>query len=95
MSTHRDGPSPDELATELNGLATGLGIITMTWFPFALPGLLLALPFLLPVIPLVLVGGVIYLLVRALRLLVRLVRGLAERAGHDARGDAVVERAHR
>jgi hypothetical protein len=95
MSTHRNGPSPDELATELNGLATGLGIITMTWFPFALPGLLLALPFVLPLIPLLLVGGLIYLLVRALRLLARLVRSSGERAGHDARRDAVVERAHR
>jgi hypothetical protein len=81
MNARRSGPSAEDLATEANGLATGLGILTMTFFPFALPGLLLALPLLLPVIPLLLVAGVGYLLVRLLLLPVRLVRSaLRQRA---------------
>jgi hypothetical protein len=57
-------PSSADLATEANGLATGLGIVTFALFPFAVPalvfvvaplalvavvGLLLAIPFVLPV----------------------------------------------
>jgi len=34
-------PSSAELTTEVSGLLTGLGILTMTLFPIALPGLLL------------------------------------------------------
>jgi hypothetical protein len=100
MDARPDAPSVEDLAAEANGLATGLGMLTMIYTPFALPGLLLALPLLLPLIPLLLAGGVIYLMARALRLLVRLVRRAwrapdsAERAGHDARGHTVVERAH-
>jgi hypothetical protein len=60
-----DTPSSVDLATEANGLTTGLGIITFSLFPFALPalvfvvaplalvavvGLVLALPFVLPVL---------------------------------------------
>jgi Flp pilus assembly protein TadB len=59
-----DTPTSVDLATEANGLATGLGIITFSFFPFAVPalvfvvaplalvavlGLVLALPFVLPV----------------------------------------------
>ena len=72
MNARRGAPSTDELATEVNGLATGLGMITMMFFPFALPGLLLALPLLLPVIPLLLVAGLGYLLVRLVLLPFRL-----------------------
>jgi hypothetical protein len=57
-------PSSADVATEVNGLLTGLGILTFQIFPFALPllvlvvaplalvalaGLLLAIPFVLPV----------------------------------------------
>jgi hypothetical protein len=101
MNAHDHTPTAMDLAAEANGLTTGLGIITMTFFPFALPGLLLALPFVLPLLPLLVAGGVLYLLARAILLPVRLVRSAwrarpesAERAGHDARRHAVVERAH-
>src|SRR4051812_21790377 len=62
--TMYDRPTSADLATEANGLATGLGILTFTFFPFALPalvfvvaplalvavvGLVLALPFVLAV----------------------------------------------
>jgi hypothetical protein len=61
----QDTPSSVDLATEANGLATGLGILTFSFFPFALPalvfvvaplalvavvGLVLALPFVVPVL---------------------------------------------
>ena len=57
-------PSSADLATEANGLSTGLGILTFTFFPFALPalvfvvaplalgavvGLVLAIPLALPI----------------------------------------------
>jgi type IV secretory pathway TrbD component len=41
MNTPRRTPSSAEVATELNGLLAGLGILTMSLFPIALPGLLL------------------------------------------------------
>jgi Flp pilus assembly protein TadB len=59
-----DRPSSGDLVTEANGLGTGLGILTFTLFPFAVPalvfvvaplavvavvGLVLAIPFVLPV----------------------------------------------
>jgi hypothetical protein len=64
MHTPREASSSADVATELNGLLTGLGILTFQFFPFALPllvlvvaplallalaGLLLAIPFVLPV----------------------------------------------
>jgi len=64
MNGHPAGPSPADVASEGNALATGLGIITFTFFPFALPALVfviaplallglvaavLAIPFVLPV----------------------------------------------
>ena len=74
MDARRDAPSVEELASEANGLATGLGMLTMIYSPLALPGLLLALPLVLPLIPLLLVAGILYLLYRILMLPVRLVR---------------------
>jgi hypothetical protein len=41
MNTPRRTPSTTEAVTEVNGLLAGLGILTVTLFPFALPGLLL------------------------------------------------------
>jgi hypothetical protein len=74
MNARHEAPSAADLAAEANGLTAGLGILTMTFFPFALPGLLLALPLLLPVIPLLLMAGLGYLLVRLLLLPLRLAR---------------------
>jgi len=51
MQAARQAPSSAEVATEVNGLLAGLGILTMTLFPFALPGL-----FLLVVAPVLLVA---------------------------------------
>jgi hypothetical protein len=61
MNAPRTAPSSAELATEVNGLLTGLGILTMALFPFALPGLLLALPLALLAAPFAL-GAVAVLL---------------------------------
>jgi membrane protein implicated in regulation of membrane protease activity len=59
----RATPSPADVASELNDLLAGVGILTMALFPFAVPvlvlviaplalvavaGLLLAIPFVLP-----------------------------------------------
>jgi hypothetical protein len=74
MNARHEAPSGADLAAEASGLAVGLGIITMTLSPLALPGLLLALPLVLPLVPLVLAGGAVYLLARALLLPVRLAR---------------------
>jgi hypothetical protein len=74
MHARHEAPSAPDLATEASGLAFGLGTITMTLFPFALPGLLLALPLVLPLVPLLLAGGAVYLLARAILLPMRLAR---------------------
>ena len=62
---------PADLAAEASGLSVGLGILTMTVFPFALPGLVLALLLVLPAVPLVLAGALVFLAGRALLLLLR------------------------
>jgi hypothetical protein len=85
MPVPRSDPSSADVATEVNGLSTGLGIITMTFFPFALPGLLLALPLVLLVAPLALVGLVGYLVVRILVLLLRLARTVLQHRPHGPR----------
>jgi hypothetical protein len=41
MHARRPASSAADLATEVNGLLVGLGIVTMALFPIALPGLLL------------------------------------------------------
>jgi hypothetical protein len=79
MDARDDAPSPEDLAAEVNSLTAGLGILTMTFFPFALPALLLALPLVLPLIPLLLLAGVGYLLYRLLTLPVKLVRAVRQR----------------
>jgi threonine/homoserine/homoserine lactone efflux protein len=65
MQPHPHRPTPGDLASEVGGLSTGLGILTMTFFPLALPGLLLALLLVLPLLPLVLLAGLVYLVRRA------------------------------
>jgi hypothetical protein len=75
MNVPRNEPSAADLASEAGGLATGLGIVTMTFFPLALPGLLLLLPVVVLALPLLLVGGVGYLVARLLRRPLRWARG--------------------
>jgi hypothetical protein len=52
MNGHPAGPPPADVASEGNALATGLGIITFTFFPFAVPALVFV------VAPLALLGAV-------------------------------------
>jgi hypothetical protein len=71
MNTPRRTPSTTEAVTEVNGLLAGLGILTVTLFPFALPGLLLVV---VPLAALALAGALLAIpvvvplwLVRSLR----------------------------
>jgi hypothetical protein len=84
MHAPNPAPSPPEVATEVNGILVGLGIVTMALSPFALPGLVLALPLIIPMIPLALLAGALWLLIRLVVLPFRLVRSLV-RSRADAR----------
>jgi hypothetical protein len=64
MNTRSRQPSSPEIADEVGGLLAGLGILTTTFFPIALPGLLLGVLLLLPLLPLALGAGALYLLFR-------------------------------
>jgi hypothetical protein len=85
MYAPSESPEPADLAAEASGLSVGLGILAMTFFPFALPGLLLALLLVLPAVPLALAGVVVFLAGRALLLILRrggaLVRNRSRRRG--------------
>lgn len=74
MDAPRAQLSTSDVALEAGGWMVGLGIITMTLFPFALPGLLLALLLVLPALPLVLVALLIWLLARVILLPLRFLR---------------------
>jgi hypothetical protein len=80
MYAPSESPEPADLAGEASGLAVGLGILTTTFFPFALPGLLLALLLVLPAVPLALAGVVAFLAGRALLLSLRRGRALVAAA---------------
>jgi hypothetical protein len=67
MNARRNEPSAGDLGSEVGGIATGLGIVSMTFFPLMLPGLLLLLPVVVLGLPLLLLAGLGYLLVRMLR----------------------------
>jgi hypothetical protein len=67
MNTRHNEPSMADLGSEVGGIATGLGIVSMTFFPLVLPGLLLLLPVVVLGLPLLIVAGVGYGLVRMLR----------------------------
>jgi hypothetical protein len=73
MAEH-DSPNAADVAAEANALAAGLGLITVTLFPFALPLLLLCIA---PLLPLIVVGAllaaILYLPVRLVRFLTRTV----------------------
>jgi hypothetical protein len=79
MDAPRAQLSTSEVALEAGNWMVGLGVVSMTLFPFALPGLVLALVLVLPAIPLVLVGLVIWLLARILRPPLRFIRTRLER----------------
>jgi hypothetical protein len=74
MRTRPAAPEPADLAAEANGLSVGLGTLTIMFFPFALPGLLLALPLVLAAVPLALVAAVLFVVGRGLLLALRLGR---------------------
>jgi hypothetical protein len=75
-----------QMASEVGGLMTGLGVISTTWFPFALPAVVMTLPFILPLVVLALPVLVIWLLVRG-------VRAIAARAGRAIRAGTAAGRA--
>ena len=85
MHAPRRAPSSAEIGTEVNGLLAGLGILTMTLFPFALPGLLLALLLVLPLAPLVLGAVALTLLFRFLGKVLRGARALMRSGSHPRR----------
>jgi hypothetical protein len=76
MHTTHPAPSSAEVATEVNGLLAGLGILTFALFPIALPGLLLALVLALLVAPLALGALAVLLLAGIVALPLRLARSL-------------------
>jgi membrane protein implicated in regulation of membrane protease activity len=77
MNTPPRTPSTTEVATEVNGLLAGLGILTVTLFPFALSALLLVVA---PLAVLALAGALLAIPVVVPLWLVRsLRRGRARR----------------
>jgi hypothetical protein len=64
MDARSNEPTPAELASELGALGTGLGILSFTFFPFALPALVLTLVLVLPLIVLAVPALATWLLVR-------------------------------
>ena len=82
MNTPRRTPSTTELATEVNGLLAGLGILTVALFPFAVPCLVLVVA---PVAVLALAGALLAApLVLPLWLFRRFRRGRARRRAHGS-----------
>jgi membrane protein implicated in regulation of membrane protease activity len=71
MNTPRTTPSATEVATEVNGLLAGLGILTVSLFPLALPGLLFVV---VPLAVLALAGALLAIPVVVPLWLVRSVR---------------------
>src|SRR5215213_6980471 len=82
--------SSEDLVGEIKGLSVGAGIIAMTLFPFALPGLVMALPLALLAVPLLVLAGVGYLVMRVVGLAVGLVGRMLRRG--DASGDDLAAR---
>jgi hypothetical protein len=75
MDPRNETPSVADVAAEANALSTGLGILTFTLFPWAVPGLVLVIgPLLLLAVPVLLLAGVVLLpvwLARVARALIR------------------------
>jgi nitrate/nitrite transporter NarK len=92
MHTRSETTSPADVAGEAGSIMAGLGIITVQFFPFALPLLILAFG---PLLPLALVGLVLAvpilvpiwlgrLALRALRRQRRPARAVRSRAGYGS-----------
>jgi hypothetical protein len=64
MDTRSNETSPADLAAEVGALGTGLGILSTTFFPLALPALAFGLLLVLPLILLALPALAVWLLVR-------------------------------
>jgi hypothetical protein len=84
MDAPRAQLSTSEVAFEASNWMVGLGILTMTLSPFALPALVLALVLVLPALPLLLVALVTWLLARIILLPLRLLRNRSSRRGAAA-----------
>jgi hypothetical protein len=56
MNASRPAPSSADVATEVANLSAGLGILTISLFPFALPALVLVI---VPLMPLAIVGALV------------------------------------
>ena len=82
-----------QVASEVGGLMTGLGVISMTWFPFALPALVMAAVLVLPLVVLALPAALIWLLVRAVRAIARSLRRPQARADRATRAGMAAGRA--
>jgi hypothetical protein len=91
MDAPRAQLSTSEVASEAGNWMVGLGIITMTLFPLALPGLLLALVVVVPALPLVLVALVIWLLSRIVVVPLRRLRTRRADASHAAEPHALTQ----
>ena len=78
MNTPRRTPSTTEVATEVNGLLAGLGILTVTLFPFALPAVLLVVA---PLAVLALAGALLAIPVVVPLWLLRRVKAAVSRDG--------------
>jgi hypothetical protein len=92
MNTPRATPSTTEVATEVNGLLAGLGILTVALFPFALPGLLFVV---VPLALLALVGALLAMPVVLALWLVRTLRRNRAGLSRDGAAQAPARSAHR
>lgn len=88
-----DHPSRGEMVDELSSWNVGAGILTMSLFPLALPGIVLllvaAIPLLALALPLLVIGGVGIGVFRLMRGFARVASGLRFRRRVRAGGEAV------
>jgi hypothetical protein len=72
MRTSDPTPSTTDIAREVNIMLAGLGLLTVQFFPLALPLLLLTIaPLAVLALPLLLLGAVVILPLRLVRRLLR------------------------
>jgi ABC-type spermidine/putrescine transport system permease subunit II len=71
MDTRSNETDLGQMVSYVGGLMTGLGVLSTTFFPFALPAVVLTLPLVLPLIVLGLPVLVVWLLVRGVRAIAR------------------------
>jgi hypothetical protein len=64
MDARKDESDLGQLASEAGGLMTGLGILSTTFFPFALPAVVMTLPLVIPLVVLAVPAALLWLLVR-------------------------------